>query len=107
MEDFIVDETDEDDDEEEEYIRTLKMKKKKERGTEKMKEGGAVSKRTGGNCICDHCGKGFSTPKYLDSHMTNKHPEKSEINLHIEEQVRIYPLSIFLRYLSRLIKRYL
>ena len=29
---------------------------------------------------------GFSTQKYLDSHMTNKHPEKSEINSFIEEK---------------------
>ena len=37
-------------------------------------------------CVCDYCGKGFSLQKYLDSHMTNKHPEKSEINSFIDEQ---------------------
>jgi hypothetical protein len=30
--------------------------------------------------FCHVCGKGFSIQKYLDSHFTNKHPEKCEIN---------------------------
>jgi len=29
---------------------------------------------------CGYCTKGFSIQKYLDSHITNKHPEKCEIN---------------------------
>lgn len=91
MEDFIVDESDED--EEEAFIRNLKLKKKRE---EKKKDGGG-KKRTGGNCVCDYCGKGFSIQKYLDSHMTNKHPEKSEINQHIEEQVRSHSPPVLFR----------
>jgi len=93
MEDFIVedhqqeDATDEEvdselegkiDEEETEAKPRVRRKKKTTQYKTKPPKGGDIS--------CSHCDKGFSTQKYLDSHMTNKHPEKSEINSFIEEK---------------------
>jgi hypothetical protein len=41
---------------------------------------GEEERREEKNFKCDFCAKRFSIQKYLDSHITNKHPEKCEIN---------------------------
>jgi len=96
FQDFI-DDHDEENEENEEDVDDLHEDNDDSRPAKKAKASGKSQhpfrrkrgvKAENRNCVCVFCGKGFAIQKYLDSHITNKHPDKSEINSYIEELTR-------------------